>query len=185
MKYEVEQKFALERPEEVEARLAALGVKTRDAVEQHDTYFAHPARDFGKTDEALRIRRVGEKRYVTYKGPKIDDSTKTRREIELPLPPPAAEGSDDFPQLLGALGFVRVLDVVKRRRTGRLTWENREFEVALDEVRGLGRFLELETAAEESQVDSARKALLTLSAHLGLSQPERRSYLELLVQATV
>ena len=72
MKYEVEQKFQLADPAAIESRLQALGVVAREPVEQHDTYFAHPARDFSKTDEALRLRRVGSERYITYKGPKIE-----------------------------------------------------------------------------------------------------------------
>lgn len=186
MKYEVEQKFQLADPAVIEARLPALGVVAGKPVEQHDTYFAHPARDFGHTDEALRIRSVGSRRSITYKGPRIDTSTKTRREIELALPPTPADGdADDFPQLLGALGFVRVLDVHKTRRTCRLTRQGYSFEIALDEVRGLGQFIELETMADEEHVDSARSALNSLAAELALEQPERRSYLELLLEATI
>ena len=44
-----------------------------------------PCRDFAQTDEALRIRTVGDTSFVTYKGPKLDATTKTRRELELPL----------------------------------------------------------------------------------------------------
>src|SRR4029453_19590505 len=79
--WEVELKFPLSDPAEVWARVAGLGVKFGPAVEQVDQYFNHPAREFAVTDEALRLRQVGVENCVTYKGPKIDKSTKTRQEI--------------------------------------------------------------------------------------------------------
>ena len=53
-----------------------------EPAEQVDTYFSHPARDFAATDEALRIRSIDQENFVTYKGPKLDATTKTRREID-------------------------------------------------------------------------------------------------------
>ena len=84
------------------------------AIGQSDRYFAHPSRDFARTDEALRIRTVGASSFVTYKGPKIDVTTKTRRELELPLDPGDADGSQ-FAELLTALGFTPVAVVRKQR----------------------------------------------------------------------
>ena len=85
MHIEVEQKFRATHSAELLARLERMGAVFAEPVVQVDLYFAHPARDFAQTDEALRIRRVGERNFVTYKGPKLDAMTKTRRELELPL----------------------------------------------------------------------------------------------------
>ncbi len=85
MPYEVEMKFPAADLAELESRLAGLGATIAAPQSEVDVYFAHPARDFAKTDEALRIRRKGSLNFITYKGPKIDAATKTRREIELPL----------------------------------------------------------------------------------------------------
>ena len=71
MTLEVEQKFLLEAGEgtptreEILARLSALGCQWNAALEQVDRYSAHPARDFAETDEALRLRRVGDENRVT------------------------------------------------------------------------------------------------------------------------
>lgn len=184
MKYEVEQKFAIADPAAVEKKLIALGGTFIAAVEQVDRYFGHPARDFAQTDEALRIRRVGEENRITYKGPKIDAVTKTRREIELPLAP-GAQAADDFSTLLEALGFRRVAEVRKHRRTASLRWRGRELEAALDEVEHVGRFVELECSADEKDLDPARECLASLAKELGLEKSERRSYLELLLERVV
>src|SRR3990172_5990494 len=85
--YEVEQKFPVADMAALEARLVALGATVSGPQSQIDHYYAHPARDFASTDEALRVRRTDRASYLTYKGPKVDATTKTRREIELPLGP--------------------------------------------------------------------------------------------------
>ena len=86
-----------------------------EPIVQSDQYFAHPARDFAQTDEALRIRTVGDTSFVTYKGPKLDATSKTRRELELPLAASDPDGSQ-FAELLAALGFTPVAIVRKQRR---------------------------------------------------------------------
>jgi adenylate cyclase class 2 len=178
---EVELKFRVDSLEGLTAALEALGALAREPVSQMDQYFAHPCRDFGQTDEALRIRRIGERNFVTYKGPKIDAATKTRREIELPLPPGEAI-ADEFAELLAALGFRPVAAVRKVRAAYTLTWQSRPVEVAVDRVDDLGTFVEIETAASESDFAAARDAVLSLASKLGLEAGERRSYLEMLLE---
>jgi adenylate cyclase class 2 len=75
MQYEVEMKFRLSAPGAFEARLAEIGAKLSEPLTETDVYFAHPARDFAATDEALRLRKKGRKYSITYKGPKIDPAT--------------------------------------------------------------------------------------------------------------
>lgn len=180
--YEVEQKYVIQVADlpEIERRLNELQPERRPEIEQIDTYFAHPQRDFGQTDEALRLRQVGEANFVTYKGPKIDATTKTRREIELPLSPGAA-GASEFQDLLQALSFQPVRQVRKTRRPVLVVWESARVEVALDNVAGLGPFVELEISADQGELDAARARLASLAEYMGLQQVERTSYLELLL----
>jgi adenylate cyclase class 2 len=180
MSYEVEQKFRISDPADIERRLAALGAAFAPAVEQVDQYFGHPVRDFGRSDEALRLRRIGEQNRVTYKGPKLDQVTKTRREIEIGFSS-GATAAGQFAELLQALGFRPVLEVRKQRRIAHLHWRGEEAEVALDHVARLGDFVEIEIAAGEDRLEAATESLLTLAEDLGLTASERRSYLELLL----
>jgi adenylate cyclase class 2 len=181
MRYEVEQKFLVARLSPLEGKLAELGATVSEALEEVDRYFAHPARDFAATDEALRIRRQGQSASIAYKGPKVDPTTKTRREIELPLSPQedAAAGWED---LLSALGFTPVGDVRKRRRKATVWWEGRQVLVSLDEVDELGAFVELELIAGADQIEPAKTCIASLADALGLADGERRSYLELLLE---
>lgn len=179
--YEVEQKFPVDDLAAIEAKLTALGAESREPVTQIDTYYAHPVRDFAETDEALRIRTVGDEHRITYKGPRVDLTTKTRREIELPLASGTAAAAE-YQELLELLGFHAVFQVKKRRRPLTLSWQGHTVEGALDEVDGLGTFVELELSADDNSLASAQAALAALAEHLQLTHSERRSYLELLLE---
>jgi adenylate cyclase class 2 len=178
---EVEMKFPGADFAALEGTLAAWGA-SRDAERTDaDHYFNAPDRDFARTDEALRLRRIGAANYVTYKGPKRDVKTKTRTEVEVPL----AEGDEaarDFARLLTHLGYRPTAVVRKQRTVYHLTRGGFALEVCLDEVEGLGRFVELEILAPEDQLERARAVLLDTAGQLGLIASERRSYLELLLE---
>jgi adenylate cyclase class 2 len=181
MQLEVEQKHRIDDLGALVSELKKRGVSVGPAVTQVDRYFAHPARDFAKTDEALRIRTVGVRSFVTYKGPKLDAITKTRRELELPLAETDGDGQQ-FAELLEALGFRPVASVRKSRRTFHLQARGREVEGALDEVEGVGTFAELELLADDAGVEEARETIRALADELKLGASERRSYLEMLLE---
>jgi adenylate cyclase class 2 len=180
--YEVELKFPLNDSRDVIALLTELGSQFATPIEQVDRYFNHPARDFRQTDEAFRIRSVGSSNCLTYKGPILDRSTKTRREIEIDFAD-SSHSATQMAEMWLQLGFRHVRDVRKIRTPGSLEWNNRRYELALDTVPPIGTFLEIELVVQDADRDAARDAILKLADKLNLHQPERRSYLELLVQA--
>lgn len=180
MLYEVELKFPLADHRDVISQISHLGAVASAPVEQADHYFNHPSRDFKITNEAFRIRSVGNENCLTYKGPVLDKATKTRREIEIPIAtgPDAARQMSD---LLTLLGFRSVREVRKTRTPWSLTWKDRQFELALDQVPSIGTFLEIELVVDDHDRDQARDAILELADQLKLPQPECRSYLELVL----
>jgi adenylate cyclase, class 2 len=182
MMYEVEQKFPVPNLSVLRLRLAAMNVAVSAPHEEADLYFQHPARDFAKTDEALRLRRKAGRYFITYKGPKIDATTKTRREIELPLPS-GEKTLASWTELLEALGFRQAAEVRKSRSKAMVPWEGRQIEASLDEVESVGTFAELELVAESDGIEAAKASIASLAEALGLSESERRSYLELLSKA--
>ena len=178
---EVEMKFPAADFAALEQQLAAAAPQTPASFQEEDHYFNAPDRDFARTDEALRLRRIGTRNFVTYKGPKRDAQTKTRTELEIPLTK-GPEAAAQFTQLLKYLHYRPVATVRKRRRIFQLERDGFPLEVCLDEVEGLGHFAELEIQAPEEQLDKARDVLLRTAAALGISTSERRSYLELLLE---
>jgi adenylate cyclase class 2 len=180
---EIEVKYRVDDLAALEQKLVKLGAKRVDVRDDSDTYFNAPHRDFAQTDEAFRVRHIGARNMVTYKGPRIDKQTKTRVEIEVPF----ADGSQadgDFQRLLTLLGFKPTAVVKKHRRVFDLSRDGFDVEACLDDVERVGTFAELEIVADESKLDAARSLVLKLAAELGLTQSERRSYLELLLEAT-
>ncbi len=187
MTYEVELKFPLVyegvacNVATLLAQLGQLGAERGSVVKQRDVYFAHPNRDFAETDEAFRLRTTGSQNCITYKGPIVDKQAKTRHEIEIPLGD-GSQNAQQFGEMLELLSFHPAGTVAKQRTLFRLPWEDRTIEVVLDEVDGLGTFLEMEILAEEAARAAARDCLLRLAAHLGLENSIRQSYLCMLLR---
>lgn len=152
----------------VRDRLAALGARHSGSLTERDTYYNHPARDFARTDEALRIREAGGVAVLTYKGPKIGTASKTRIEEEVTVDDP-----ESIRKILDLLGFTETGSVVKNRDRYHLG----ETEVCLDSVEGLGLFVELER--KEIDRERVEGELFSIARELGLELFERRSYLEL------
>lgn len=178
--YEVEQKYPVDDFQQILFQLEEREIVIGDAVEQQDSYYGHPARDFAATDEALRIRHVGNQSWMTYKGPRVDTGTKTRRELEVDLPP-GRSTADQYDQLLQVLGFQHVGDVIKSRRTAVIPWTGWDVVMALDEVVSLGCYIELETICLADKLKDAEQVIDRIATELGLFSTERASYLELLV----
>jgi adenylate cyclase class 2 len=181
MPYEVEQKCRVTSHEAVLTALAVQGIAVGEPIEQIDCYYRHPQRDFAETDEAFRLRTVGEQNFMTYKGPKIDQETKTRLEEEVRLADgPEARATCDA--IIRHLSFEPVATVTKQRRIA--TTERHDFavEICLDDVAEVGQFVELEIGVDcDSAVNTAKQALSEIAAELNLTEVERRSYLELLL----
>jgi adenylate cyclase class 2 len=180
---EIEQKFARADFAKLERHLSERGATPGKAVVEVDQYFNAPDRDFARTGEAFRLRRVGMENYLTYKGPRAPHAVKTRTELEVPLPP-GDDTANAHTQLLRYLGYRPVAEVRKVRQTYHLGVAGFAVTVCLDEVEGLGRFAEVEVLAEEPQVDAARSALTELAAELELKEVEQRSYLTLRLESS-
>jgi adenylate cyclase, class 2 len=175
---EIEVKYPHDNLEAIRLLLNRWGARPVEQREDADHYYNAPDRDFARTDEAFRIRRIGSKNLLTYKGPKVDAQTKTRLEIEVP----AADGDEiasDLHQMFAALGYRPVAVVRKRREVFELLRERFTLHVCLDDVDRVGTFVEVEIVADESQLEAARSVLLKTAEELGLKQSERKSYLQM------
>ncbi len=166
---EVEVKFPYR--EEAEKKVKEMAEFVIEKFEQ-DLYFNHPCRDFRESDEAVRVRKDSEGITITYKGPKVDSETKSREEIKLRI-----DSFENAVEMRKRLGFVPVRQVNKVRRIYRYE----DAIICLDDVEGLGRFIEIE---EESESIDAKERLFRIAETLGYSREEsiRSSYLEMLLE---
>lgn len=166
--------------EELEAAALALGYRPRSVLRETDLYFNGDAHDFAAAGEALRLRTCetegkGTEVLLTFKGPKQDLRSNSRTEYE------TAVGDGETAQaLLEALGFHPACRVEKVRRELSLG----EITLCLDQVTGLGDFLELELLCREEDREAAVDRLLAALDELGIprSALTRRSYLTMLLK---
>ena len=174
---EVEVKAKINSFEEIEKELERIGAEKSKKEFQEDIYFNSPVVDFAQTDEALRIRTTRENDntniFITYKGPKIDSQSKTRKEIEMGI-----DDSEKCADIFEEIGFEKVRTVRKNRQY--YSYEN--FEISLDDIEGLDPYMEIEIALDDgADYNEAQEKIFKLFERLGITDGfERTSYLELL-----
>ncbi|MFX1605957.1 MAG: class IV adenylate cyclase [Promethearchaeota archaeon] len=182
--FEVEVKVPIEDIELMARKLAEAGAKELNSEVQIDTYFDHPCRTFVRTDEAVRVRTrssLNEQELstshvlseFTYKGPKLDQKTKTRVEYSVGI-----DNTDYLTSILERLDFKPIAKVVKKRTFFNL----RAITISIDDVEDVGLFLELESIAhQKEEMESAKRAIFKLLDELGIDaqQTIRDSYLEM------
>ncbi|WP_456471499.1 class IV adenylate cyclase [Methanocaldococcus sp.] len=167
---EIEVKAKIDNKDEIINKLKSLGFTFLRREVQEDIYFNGIDRDFKETDEALRVRDSNNTYFLTYKGPKLDNISKSREEIEVKI-----EDKDKMVKILEKLGFKRSLTVRKVREV----YKFRDILACIDEVEGLGLFLELE---KEGNLEDVEK-LLNILKKLNLNNKIiRESYLEMLMK---
>lgn len=178
---EVEVKLPIPDPEGVKNRILEAGFKEQRFIEERDTYFDNARGDIRANGEALRVRetkdcRTGKKRaQINYKGKKLDTQTMTRRELET-----GVEDGAVCREILQAIGYSPAEPEVIKVRT---MLQKDSVTACLDNVRGLGDFLELEILVErEEKKDAALGQIKDILNSLGyqVSDTVQTSYLSML-----
>ena len=152
MKVEVEAKLQVQGFEQLEQRLQHQG-RFVTTVQQRDVYFDDAQNSLLANDRGLRLRREQMQQHLrwlmTYKGAKMAGRFKRRQEFETEVTDGKA-----IEAILQQLGFAPLLVVEKLRRI----WHFGGCEVMLDQVEGLGCFVEIE-GENEQQVEKAQQQL--------------------------
>jgi homotetrameric cytidine deaminase len=144
-------------------RALALGAEDRGVIVQRDTYFR--VRE-GRLK--LREEEPGEAHLIAYS--RLDAAAvRVSSYRVVPVPDPAS--------LLAALAEANGIDVVVEKRRRLLLWES--VRIHLDEVEGLGSFVELEAVAEpDSDLTRERRQVAQLreALHIGDDALREGSY---------
>ena len=159
---EQEVKFRLPRVEGGRAELEAVGARVETPRHfEANVLYDHPDGRLGKRDEALRLRRVGDQSWLTWKGPHHGTGKiKKRRELETLL-----DDGDAVEGILEALGLVEVFRYEKYRAIYRVE----STILTLDET-PMGVFLEIE-GTPASITEMARRLGLEMENAIPLSYP--------------
>ncbi|MBM3303980.1 MAG: class IV adenylate cyclase [Candidatus Aenigmarchaeota archaeon] len=169
---EVEVKARIKDIGSVRKSLESAGAKFDGSVEHTDAYFK--ARGFekklqGPGDWILRIRTGSGKTALTMKV--LTELLGAWVEYET-----AIENPEQTRRMLETMGMANVFTLNKKRICGRLG----EFEVLLDDVKELGKYLEVSLDSEEKE--GARKRILKFMKKIGIEDDdiEKRGYGEII-----
>lgn len=150
---EIEAKLKVESLDEVKNKLIELGAEFVGEQSQEDILFDDTTGTMAKNDSCLRLRKQvmsGRTKYIlAYKGAKEKSSFKKRCEIEIEV-----NNGDSAKELLSALGYEKKLVVEKNR----FLWKLRGCEIALDTLKLLGYFVEIE-GLNEKAIKDVQKSL--------------------------
>lgn len=135
---EVEVKFPLKNPEQVTTKLNALAKKDKTNEFQKDTYFELKSK-------LLRIRESRSGNFLSYKE-RIDDISCNSYGTKI-------RDAEPMKKILSLFGFKQAKVVEKTRST----WLYNDFEIALDHVKGLGYFIEIEAQKRINFLSVLRK----------------------------
>ena len=190
---EVEIKVKISDPNQVKKRFEENKGVYKISLNHEDIYFNMPKglRDFKQTDEALRLRKSIEfnrddkamaqkiNYFITYKGKKIDKTTKTREEIEVKI-----NKIEDMKNLLKLLGFREVFTVTKERELYEFLFKGVKIEALIDYLPILKQyFVEVELMTESyEEIKKSKEILFQFLEKFGITKEEsiRTSYLELI-----
>lgn len=145
---EIEVKILEINAPEIEQKLLKLGAKKTFSGKIESTLLDHPELRLHENDKVLRVRTVGDKVELCFKGKKEGEQFKIREEIEV-------ETNDviDTLQIFKSLGFVATVTNNKKRVSYKL--ENAKIE--FDTITGIPTFLEIEGITEQDVVECVRK----------------------------
>ena len=169
---EMELKAVLRDKAEVKKRLEAQGCIWQGISIQKDAIYQSGKRERASHDPVFRIRICGEKKILTMKDLEADLDTAEEYEVEI---------SDDLTvdKMLKRLGFFPQEYMVKKREG---TYY-KGYHIFLDEVEGLGNYIEIEKLSEhDAKKDKIYADMKKILLELGIGELdlEKKKYFELI-----
>ncbi len=165
MKTEIEVKAKVLDKDRILKKLTSLGCVFSGPVTQDDTVFTEKAgslEEFLENDVFLRIRiQDNGKVILTAKKP-VKKSAETLVKIEHET---EVSSADEARAILELAGFSQALRIRKERRTAHYE----EYEICLDEVEGLGPFIELEQMADSAEAEGVQREMFAFLMSLGIA----------------
>lgn len=152
---------------------AALGRLARGEPSTYrDTYYDTPDRSLSGSGRELRVRVIEAgatcRAVLTYKEPAADEASQSKPEYETAV---ASAGVVDV--VLSALGLVRLVAFEKRCVNHRFTVRGRDMLATMVTVPEIdGTFIELETMADEGDLEAALGDVRAVLADLGIAEDD-------------
>jgi adenylate cyclase class 2 len=179
---EAELKARVKDVESVRAWLRARAEE--EEATYHDTYFDWPDHRLDAEGREIRLRNItslsGIKHLLTYKQSPVDSSSGAKPEHETTVADP-----DPLVAMFRDLGLIELVRLTKDCQNYRFTYGKRAILATLVTVREIqGTFLEVETLADDGEVNDALGLVREIMIKLGLGGTlERSSYTEAVIEA--
>ena len=146
---ELEKSFYLDdKYEQILNTIKEKNFELTDELVEEDTYFTDKELKFIEDKVCLRTRKTDNKFVeLTYK-PKTSLETELygKKETNINL---TIEDYDDIKYILKELGYVEYVSFKKYRKTYSKIINNFEYNIMIDKIDGVGRFIEIEILAQD------------------------------------
>lgn len=176
MSKEIEIKFRLDKEDffKIKEKIKKIAKFVKNS-EQKDEYFTPPHRNFIEPKyihEWLSIRKRGDKTILNYKHFYPENVAIFTHCDELEF---ESKDPKQLKQMFSALNFKKLVTVEKQREVYNY---NDKFEIALDIVKELGYFIEIEAMEDFGTVEKTREKLFEFAKSFGIdiSTADKRGY---------
>lgn len=162
---EIEVKARLTNKPALLRALAKLNIVLGEPIVQNDIVFAQDVTTFQHFSPGvnfLRLRTQNEKTILTLKKSEFNETESTEHETEVGNP-------EETKLLIAELGFSEAVRISKVRRKAKY----QDMEICLDEVAGLGDFIEVEKLLEQGDTLAIQAELFTFLQTLGVQESDR------------
>ena len=156
---ELEKGFVLNDNHQIKEQAIEKGFKLAHEVEETDTYFTDKDKEFVRTRTCLRIRRI-DSNYMelTYKAKSSQDTERYgKKEVNIRV---KTTDYEDLVTVLSGLGYIKYVEFTKYRKVYSKKDNNVEYNIMLDNIKGIGDFVEFEIITHEDVSNSEREKKL-------------------------
>jgi adenylate cyclase class 2 len=165
---EVELKYPLYNAEELRKNLNSIAKPEKEGDFQKDTYYVPSHRNFldkKPVSEWLRIRESKKGNSLNYKNWHNNAGNAVScDELET--------GVEDIAALRKIFESLEIKEIVVVEKT-RSSWSYKDAHIALDEVKGLGDYIEIEAKGDFKSIEDAKKHLYSVLGEIGAKTGEQ------------
>ena len=162
---EIEIKIRIVDPEKTIDLLEKQGCVFSQPIRQQDAVFIPnevPTVPCPAGTNVLRIRKQGDKNILTLKRSDVGNHlSKLEHELEI-------GNSEEMKKIIFLLGFKLIADTTKMRRKCKI----KDYEICVDQVEGLGSFLEIERMSAEDP-ERIQEEMLAFLSSIGIDATDR------------
>jgi adenylate cyclase class 2 len=163
---EVEVKARVKEHKGLEKKLLDLGCNISGEVREDDKVFVNRDEEYTTLKLSdinfIRIRKRGDRVTLTLKRQLTGEMDCIEREVEI-------SNAREMEEILEFLGYHIAVELSKKRRKT----EYNGYEICLDDVEGLGLFVEVEKMTQEEDSKAVQEELFDFLKSLGIDEKDR------------